>query len=456
MRACALLPVLLASLLLSGCAPASAPAPAAPDTPPVADLAAMPQTPFAYLGGADKARPLLAPKERDGRAEEFVNRLFSPWERGEPKYSRETVAWGFASFPRKSAFRQDLRPVSGAWYQAMRERAGLDSYPNLGRAAVAVANADLRVLPSSEPVFRDPALAGEGFPFDYNQNSSVWAGTPLYVSHLSRDGGWALVECGYTFGWMEVGDLAWAGESFRLRYRAAPLAAVVRDRQPVRADGEFRFRARVGMVLPAEFADGEWRPLVPLATAGRRAVAWPGSASAGTFEPFPLPATRLSLARLMDEMLGQAYGWGGLYGGRDCSQAVMDLLAPLGMAMPRNSSKQAEAGRVVDLTGLSMEEKERIIRRRAAPWATLLAMPGHVMLYLGQWRGKAAAFHATWGVKTRGEGSAGRRIIGRAVITSLRPGDELDALRRPEGLLIERLTGLAFPFQRPDSAASAN
>ena len=48
------------------------------------------------------------------------------------------------------------------------------------------------------------------------------------------------------------------------------------------------------------------------------------------------------------------------------------------------------------------------------------------MLYIGHKDGRVLIFHNMWGVRTRDElGREGRKIVGQAVITTLRPGQEV-------------------------------
>jgi hypothetical protein len=140
--------------------------------------------------------------------------------------------------------------------------------------------------------------------------------------------------------------------------------------------------------------------------------------------------------------MGQPYGWGGLYGNRDCSATLQDLFTPFGIELPRNSRDQIEAGPAVDLSGLDREAKLARIREAGVPWRTLLYKPGHILLYLGELDGEPVALHTMWGVKTRGPwGREGRRVVGATVITTLSPGTELDRLA-PDGDLLESLTAL--------------
>jgi cell wall-associated NlpC family hydrolase len=146
--------------------------------------------------------------------------------------------------------------------------------------------------------------------------------------------------------------------------------------------------------------------------------------------------------------MGQNYGWGGLYENRDCSALIQDVFAGFGLALPRNSRDQAGAGRWVSLEGLTGRQKEEGILREGKPLQTILYMPGHVMLYLGRdpVSGRAVACHAVWGLRTMGwfQRQPGREVLGKVVITSLEPGRELLTLVRPDGLLLERLTGMVL------------
>jgi hypothetical protein len=148
-------------------------------------------------------------------------------------------------------------------------------------------------------------------------------------------------------------------------------------------------------------------------------------------------------------MMGQTSGWGGIADKRDCSAMVRDLFAPFGIYLPRNSSAQAKAGPAMSLTGLTPSQKEEAILSRGLPFATLVWMPGHIMLYVGEFSGRPVVYHNIWGLRTlEDDGGEGRLVLGRAVITSLRAGEEVPRVK-PERLLITRvqaLTYLARPY----------
>ena len=143
-------------------------------------------------------------------------------------------------------------------------------------------------------------------------------------------------------------------------------------------------------------------------------------------------------------MIGEPYGWGGLYGNRDCSSMTRDFFSVFGIWLPRHSEDQVkEAGAYIDLQGLSPQQKEKIILEQGVPYLSLLWRKGHVMLYIGQKDGRALIFHNIWGIRTKDiQGREGRKIIGQAVITTLQPGQELRDIDSPAGSLLSNISAM--------------
>ena len=160
--------------------------------------------------------------------------------------------------------------------------------------------------------------------------------------------------------------------------------------------------------------------------------------------PVPLPLTAEAVARIGNEMMGQPYAWGGLDGKRDCSALTRDLMAPFGIFLPRNSSAQGRAGRPIPLAGMSNEEKEAAILREAPPFRSLIWLRGHIGLYIGSYQGKAMLFHSMWGLRTKDAsgGCDNRAVVGKTVVTTLRPGSERPDLCTP-GSFLDRIEKVA-------------
>ena len=138
----------------------------------------------------------------------------------------------------------------------------------------------------------------------------------------------------------------------------------------------------------------------------------------------PIKFAGESLKNLITVLLSQNYGWGGYLVNRDCSALVRDYFAAFKIPLPRNSFGQSQEGKIVMLSDMSLEEKKQTIVKYGVPFRTILYRPGHVAIYLGQKNGQILILHNVWGNHTRG--GKGRNIIGRAIISTVEYGKEID------------------------------
>ncbi|HWR03662.1 MAG TPA: SH3 domain-containing protein, partial [Humidesulfovibrio sp.] len=327
-------------------------------------------------------------------------------------------------------------------------------------------------LPTNRPGFLKPGLPGEGYPFDYWQNSGLLAGMPVLATHLSADGAWVLVEGRVAAGWVPARDIAFVDQAFMAQWEGLPLAAITREGAAVAASfadeaapTAFLFPGRIGTLLPLldyglnSGPNGEapagpdglggMTLLAPAREASGRAASLAVRLKPGEAAAMPLPLTPRNYARLANQLMGQPYGWGGYLDNRDCSALLLDLYAPFGVFLPRNSRQQARQGEWIPFNGLAPEAKEALLLEKGAPLLTLLHKPGHIMLYLGQKDGRAIILHDIWGLRTKSEqGAEGRFVVGRVAITTLTPGAELPDVQRA-GLLLPTFDGMTLVAPRP-------
>lgn len=407
---------------------------------------------FAQKLGAE--RKALGREEGKGLKEsqeklsaQYMDKFFRPWDQEKSSLKKEDISWPELKDPSK-AFAENLRPYTAREWLEISKNRDIDTFPSLGRHALTIGNTPLRAMPTDRPYFKNPDLAGEGYPFDYFQNSTLWPGTPVLISHASQDGLWVYAESARVSGWAKVKDLCFVDKKTEKTWRNYPKAVVIKD----------------SVILENELAKGKINPKrgyalkAPLGSifpqVGKNSVYFPHGDSKGSFIPmrytpkdgemdrFPLAFSPLKVAELGNEMMGQAYGWGGYLDNRDCSAMILDLFTPFGLWLPRNSAQQAKAGISIDLKSLEPEEKENIILEQGLPFASLVYMPGHITLYVGEFAGKPVIFHNAWGVRTKNpDGSFGRAVIGKAAITTLRVGAEHENISSPASLLdrVEKL-----------------
>ena len=240
--------------------------------------------------------------------------------------------------------------------------------------------------------------------FDQLQFTLVKLWTPVAVLHESSDGKWFYVQVPYVRGWVLAKDIAIfpSREALRKAVKLGDFLVVTGDHIPIFLDSGFKnlwLEESMGSVIPlAGKSDTAYEIWMPLRrsdgrVALRRSYVKMGSDVSSGFPPF----TQANMIRQAFKLLGARYGWGGMYEGRDCSGFIHDVFLSLGVDMPRDSEQQAFVG-----TQLGHFEpfesavaKERALRS-SAPGFTLLRMPLHLMLYLGEVNGRFYVIHSTW------------------------------------------------------------
>lgn len=378
--------------------------------------------------------------------------FFAPWHMERTSLSPADAFWGTRALAAKSGYAENLRPFPPQRWASLSRMQDMERFPLVAVPGIVIRNTSVRIMPTLRPFFLDPALAGEGFPFDYFQNSALWVGTPILVAHVSTDRSWYFVETAVVSGWVPVEDVGLADAAFRSGYERGKMAALMADDIALLdRQGHYFGRGHIGALFPVRRhgTDG-WTLAVPARDPFGRAVMVEASVASGHAVMWPLALTSRRVAGLADAMAGQQYGWGGLFENRDCSSTMRDLFLPFGIWLPRNSSQQARhGGRMISLEGMDAEDKLQALRMHGVPFATLISLTGHIGLYLGlDAQGEPLLLHNVWGVRTKSaDGREGRAVIGGLAITTLRPGEERSDVRRNAFLdRVRALTLMTVPL----------
>ncbi|MFP4128993.1 MAG: NlpC/P60 family N-terminal domain-containing protein, partial [Desulfonatronovibrio sp.] len=309
-------------LFLAGCAPKQ------PGM--VRDIQVLPQDVNYYIDD-DPGRLLINAEKQDKLYQDFLERFYMPWNRAAPKFKASEVFWGLDLYRARDIYSENKLPFVPGWIGEMEQNSDIQAYPSLHIPAISVTHASMRVLPTRRPVFYDPQRPGEGFPFDYMQNTLLPAGTPLLVTHVSRDGQWAMTETDFAAGWIRWHDLAVVDDNFKRMYQDKALLGFVSDDVPVtREDGMFAVSGRVGMALPLALEQGDtdlWRVLVPVRDHLGQAKIISARVAKSNAREMPFSPSQKNFADILNSMMGQAYGWGGLFENPDCSALIRDAVA---------------------------------------------------------------------------------------------------------------------------------
>ena len=429
--------LLLLALWLSGCFK---------DPEVIRDIRLLPQDNLYYLDPATADREMATPEQQQELQQNFMGQFFLPWRRSAPSNTREEYVGEFAKYRTNPGYGENARRHSAQWLEELAQNANLPAYPNAGFKAITIYPSDLRLIPTLKPHFSSLRADGTGYPFDSFQNSSIPAGTPIYVAHIARDKSWVLAESHYGAGWLPARDVAAVDANLITFWEGADHVAITKDAVPVYDEnGRFLFKAGVGSQFPKINADGgDYRIAVAQMDEHCMARAAPAIILRECAVPQPLRLTSSAIARMANDLMNTPYGWGGLYQNRDCSSLLKDLFVPFGLWLPRHSSHQALAGGYFsDLSSLAPDEREQVILHQGVPFLTLIWLRGHIMLYIGNFQGRAVVFHDLWGIKTRDLwGGEGRKIVGHSAITTLHPGADLTHRDLPSGDLLHRVEGM--------------
>lgn len=368
---------------------------------------------------------------------EFEKSYFSTWNMKKPKEILVDITWPFRYFNTTKSYGENLLPIKQSFFDSMYEMSNYKNYLTLNKKALTLNYTNIRALPTNKPLLRDPSLAGEGFPFDYLQNSAINPNVPLFVSHYSKDKQWVFVFSSYTYGWIESKDVVFINDINTQKWQNAKQVYITKEGIPLYTQAnKALFNTRIGMIFALIDEDENNYTLLTVSTFKNNEAMFHKSKISKKFASLtPLSLSRKNINTIIREVSKTNYGWGGVYEQRDCSSTLMDLYAAFGIALPRNSSKQAKVGKIIDLSNLNNSDKEKMIKEKGVPFETLLYKKGHIVLYAGVYNDEIIIFHNTWGIKTKINAKEGRFLIGKTIFSTLKIGKELKGYDKSAELL---------------------
>lgn len=346
---------------------------------------------------------------------------------------------------------QNYLPHDARWIDDIERNMNLQQFAQAPRytpnaRAIATDALLVRELPTMDPSFYSHTLAGQGYPFDNLQISSVRPGTPLYVLGHSVDGAWDYVQTPDVQGWVLASGVGTVDDAFVSAWTHRPSngwgVIVAASTAVGDTTGVFRFNATAGTLLPlahvatspADGASGQYTVLVPARDIEGRAVIREAQLTNAAIAPAPIAATPRHLALLIKSLIGRPYGWGNMNFYNDCSSELQSIFAAFGVWLPRHSSAQMTAGDMTDLSADSPKQRLDYLIEHGKPMRTLIYIGGHVMLYLGNTtrdgRTVPLVYQDIWGM--RPADNSRRSVIGGSVIFPL-------LLRVPEDPSLESL-----------------
>lgn len=360
-------------------------------------------------------------------SDSFKKKYFRVWNIKKIKTPLKEAMWVFNVFTPEKSFGENLQKIDKNFFDTILKNSNFQEYATLNQKALTLVKSNLRAAPTQRPLLRDPKLAGEGFPFDYFQNSTIEANKPILVSHYSKDRSWVFVESSFAAGWIRSRDIVFITQQESDMWQNARMSFLLKDNFPIYDEnGSFLFHSHIGMVLPL-VESNQTNNLVLTASGYDNSKAhFHSSLLSSTNSSNEIVAfNSKNINSIIQELLKVNYGWGGMFGQRDCSSTIRDFFIPFGIWLPRNSYMQSRVGEVIALKGMSDHEKIETIKKYGVPFETLLYKQGHIVLYAGVVDDKVIVFQNMWGVKIRKDDKDGRYIVGKSVFSTLEVGKNL-------------------------------
>jgi hypothetical protein len=379
----------------------------------------------------------MSPEEQLDYDAKYNKKFFAPWNMLRMDLDEGEQKWQFM-FAKKRMYRRYGERIPKSWFKEQIKNSNFENYDTVDKPAVIIKHSDIKLFPTDEEFYYKTTKPGEGFPFDYNQNSSIYVNTPIFISHYSLDKQWAYIKAPFAFGWVKVENIALATPKFIEKFQTGATAVATTDNLNLSdINGEELSLIKLGTIFPMNPITKEYYT----ARKDNRGVAYLDKVipkDINIIARKPIKFNEFNIKYIGQQLVGEPYGWGGKLKTRDCSTLTRDFFAPFGIYLPRNSKQQAQSGEYISLSGLSAQEKEEAILSYGKACRSLLVVPGHVTIYLGQKGGEPIIMHDYWGARLK---DGGRHILGRSVITTTKVGQEREDIKE-KSLLINTIRGI--------------
>ena len=344
-----------------------------------------------------------------------------------------------SQYPSKPLFDKDGKPVAGTLRQEVTDQLALDRIPaqQPTRYGLVVQRAALRTFPTDLRVF----TSADDHDIDRFQETAEFPGTPVVIAHESRDGQWLFVVSPRYAAWTRRENVAegsasevfgYAGKT-PLRIVLGPsVSTVFTPEQPAVSQLQLDMGVAVPVLsdLPPDQPVNGQSPYashvvqLPVQGAGGRLAFSPALVQrvTDTGDGY-LPLTEANIIRQAFKFLGERYGWGHDYDGRDCSGFVSDVYRSMGVQMPRDTSKQSVSPALAHRLFTDKDGREaRLAAARELQVGDLVYIPGHVMMVIGRRDGQPYVIHDVGGMSwRRSDGGTGHVKLNAVSVTPLLP-----------------------------------
>lgn len=313
-------------------------------------------------------------------------------------------------------FYPDGTKLTESHYQPYLDKMALNSIADNVevRFAVVANRTPMRMLPTLDRVLNREM----DYDIDRFQETALFPGEAIAVLHQSADGEWLFVQNYHYRAWVQSKHIAFAKRETVAEFvKAEDFLVVTGDKvftnfnphDPTTSEIQLDMGVKLPLadrqtidthhvhghnpyasfpvLLPTRNADGGLQ--VKVALVPRNADVNKGY----------LPMTSANIVRQAFKFLGERYGWGHDFNGRDCTGFIGEIYKSFGLLMPRNSGQQGKSE-----IGSNIRFKKNTPVADKMPTfynltvGQLLYLPGHVAMVLGYDDEQAFIIHDVHGM----------------------------------------------------------
>lgn len=316
----------------------------------------------------------------------------------------------------KVYYHQNGKKMDTKTKDEIKKRSNLDNLADevQVRPGMLTRRANIRSFPTVKVLANQPDTVDQ----DMGQLTALSVGTPLFVLHESADKKWYYIQTPRYSGWVlskKVG-LAEKKEDIFFYNNADQFLVVTESRVRTEpnpfsediSDILFQMGDKIPLVADDEMPESIpennqqaqspegcyviWLPVRD--DRGRLDFKKALISRSNELSEGYLPYTRENLLTQAFKLLGERYGWGGIFSRRDCSRFVMDIYRTVGVQIPRDAGfpqEEIAAGESYFFAG-DLKERKKVFDKLKP--GDPIYMKGHVMVFLGKDDGRYYLIHS--------------------------------------------------------------
>lgn len=346
---------------------------------------------------------------------------------------KKSILRNLTNIKKSTTYFTDGNKITNSFYKDIKQTLNTNKLINKSiktRYALTTSYCNQKIIPTELALLKKK----NQIHFDRNQNSALDIGTPIAILQASDDGLWYYGIGPTSWGWVRSQDIAFGSKKEILNYLNSKSFVITTEaKTAIKIGGDYHDYVRMGVRLPSILKlDNMTMVMIPTADANGNLVFSNATVKTASVHEGYLKYTSENILTQAFKFLHHPYGWGGMYGEQDCSKFIQEIYATVGIKLPRNSSSQSNVSESkIEFSGLSKKSKETFLRTSAIPGRSILHMQGHIMLYLGVYKGEHYIIQTVWG------NSSKHYALGRTAVTSVNFSNYLEKIDRLTNITLE-------------------